>query len=192
MAERFLGIPVDLHGGAPDLIYPHHYAENEVALALDGSTFARVFLHTGFVLVGGAKMSKSTGVLIPLRTALEDVGAGSLRWYLLSTSFTERLQWDPVALHRAAREFEGLRTAVRTWLGPTAAGRGTAASIHRLSEGVRRDLAEGLATDRAFARLGSWAVRTREQPTGGVASRDRAAARREFRSIEERTGLSLL
>jgi cysteinyl-tRNA synthetase len=192
MANKILGIPVDLHGGAPDLIYPHHYAENEVALEFQGTPFSRVFLHTAFVLVGGAKMAKSTGNLIPLRTALEDVGASPLRWYLLSTSHTQRLAWDPAALHRAAKEYDGVRSAVRSWIASTSSGRDTAASVKQLAEGVRRDLANGLATDRAFARIRSWALRAKARGFVGVAPRDRAAARRAFRSIEARTGLSLL
>jgi cysteinyl-tRNA synthetase len=190
MAERLLGIPVDLHGGGPDLIYPHHYAENEVGLALRGTRFSRVFLHTGFVLVGGDKMSKSTGNLIPLRTALDDVGAAPLRWYLLSTPPSQRLQWDSVALHRAAEEYTFVRETVRRWM--RAGGRGTASSVHRLAEGVRRDLATGLATDRAFDRIRTWTRAVQEANSGGVAPSERIRARREFRSIEERTGLSLL
>ena len=192
MASRILGVPVDLHGGGLDLIYPHHYAENEVSLELRGAPFSRVFLHTAFVLVHGAKMAKSTGNLISLRAALEDVGAGPLRWYLLSAPYTQRLPWDNAALHRAAREFALVRSAIRDWLDPPAPGRETRASVRRLSEGVRRDLAHGLATDRAFSRIRAWAVRARSRRPAGVVARDRAAARKEFRSIEQRTGLPLL
>ncbi len=192
MAEQLLGLPVDLHGGGWDLIYPHHYAENEVALELGGSPFSRVFLHAAFVLVDGAKMAKSTGNLISLRSALDDVGASPLRWYLLSTSYTHRLQWNPAALHRAAQEYAVLRRTVRSWLSVSSAGRDTATSARRLAEGVRRDLANGLATDRAFARVRAWASRTREHPSRSVARRERNVAVRAFRSIEDRTGLSLL
>ncbi|MGB7124291.1 MAG: class I tRNA ligase family protein, partial [Thermoplasmata archaeon] len=153
MAERFLGLPVDLHGGAPDLIYPHHYAENEVALELRGAPFSRVFLHTAFVLTSGTKMSKSKGNLVSLRSALDAVGAGPLRWYLLGTPYGRRLEWDPGALARAVAEYAAIRATVGEWVGRTAGGRGTAASVHRLSEGIRADLAHGLATDRAFGRL---------------------------------------
>ena len=190
MADRTLGIPVDLHGGGPDLIYPHHYAENEVALELRGTTFSRVFFHPAFVTTGGAKMAKSAGNLVPLRDALRDVGAGALRWYLLSTSHTRRLPWDSAALHRAAAEFEGIRASVRAWVeSPT--GRESSAPARRLAEGVRRDLANGLATDRAFALIRAWAVRS-SRVRSGVAPAHRRAAQTDFRSIEERTGLPLL
>lgn len=192
MAEQILGIPVDLHGGGLDLVYPHHYAENETALELRGSPFSRVYLHTAFVLLGGTKMAKSTGNLISLREALADVGASPLRWYLLSTPYSQRLPWSTSALHRAAEEYALVRGSVRAWLTPAAEGHDSAASARRLAEGIRRDLANGLATDRAFARLRAWTVRARARPAARVARGARGAARREFRSIEAWTGLSLL
>jgi cysteinyl-tRNA synthetase len=192
MASDLLGMPVDLHGGGPDLIYPHHYAENEVALALNGSRFSRVFLHPKFVLIEGAKMSKSVGRLIPLRDALRDFGPGALRWYLLSLGPDRPLKWEPRAARAAEREYAILRETIRRWIGQRTGGRGTAASIHRLSEEVRGALARGLASDRAFGRLRSWAASVRNRPDAGCSASDRAAARREFRTIERRTGLDLL
>jgi cysteinyl-tRNA synthetase len=192
MAERFLGLPVDLHGGAPDLIYPHHYAENEVSLELRKAPFSRVYLHTAFVLTSGAKMAKSKGNLVSLRSALSDIGSSPLRWYLLSTSYTQRLEWEPAAVRRAAAEYAVLRATVQRWTARGAGGRGTARSIHTLSEGIRSDLAHGLATDRAFERLRRWAASTISSRSSTVAPGDRTRAIREFRAIEERTGLSLL
>jgi len=192
MAQHLLGLPVDLHGGGPDLIYPHHYAENEVSLTLRGRPFSHIFLYPGFVLIGGAKMSKSVGRLIPLREALRDVGASPLRWYLLSTSLAKPLKWDPRDLHAAAKEHEILRRTIREWIGNGRGGRGRAASATRLSEEVRRALAHGLATDRAFARLRAWAATVRGRPELRLAPSERARARRAFRAIEGRTGLSLL
>jgi cysteinyl-tRNA synthetase len=192
MAERFLGLPVDLHGGAPDLIYPHHYAENEVALELRDAPFSRVFLHTAFVLTAGAKMAKSKGNLVSLRSALADVGASPLRWYLLSTPYTRRLEWEPRELARATEEYDEIRATVHEWFQPSARGRGTAASVHRLGEQVRADLARGLETDRAFDRLRAWTEAARSGRSAGVGAGEQDAARREFRSIEDRTGLSLI
>ncbi len=116
MATELLGVPVDLHGGARDLVYPHHYAENEIALALRGSPFSRAFLHTGFVLQHGAKMSKSTGNLVPLRSALEQVGAGGLRWYLLGRGFRDRLPWAETDLERAVGTYRSVRETFHRWL----------------------------------------------------------------------------
>jgi cysteinyl-tRNA synthetase len=60
MATRYLGSEFDIHGGGLDLRFPHH--ENELAQATAaGHSFARHWLHNALVLVGGQKMSKSTG-----------------------------------------------------------------------------------------------------------------------------------
>ncbi|HXW66324.1 MAG TPA: class I tRNA ligase family protein [Thermoplasmata archaeon] len=192
MAQRYLGLPVDLHGGAIDLIYPHHYAENEIALALRGTRFSRVFLHTGFVLLDGAKMSKSVGNLVPLRTALDQVGPGPLRWYLLGTPLSKRLAWDPRALARAQAEFRTVRRAVRSFVRAVPSGRGRSASVRALSEGIRRDLASGLAVERAYDRLRRWAARRPRGAGGRAAPGERSAARAALLDIQERTGLPLL
>jgi cysteinyl-tRNA synthetase len=192
MASHLLGMPVDLHGGGPDLIYPHHFAENEVALALDRTRFSRVFLHPKFLLIEGAKMSKSVGTLVPLRDALRDVGPDVLRWYLLSKGPDHPLKWEPRALRAADKEFGIVRATVRAWVGGGPGGRGTAASVHRLSEEVRRALARGLATDRAFGHLRAWAASVRDRPEVACGPRERVRARQEFRRIERRTGLKLL
>jgi cysteinyl-tRNA synthetase len=191
MADHLLGIPVDLHGGGVDLIYPHHYGENEVALELRGSPFSRVFFHTGFVVIGGSKMSKSSGVLVPIRFALDEVGASAVRWYLLSIAPARRLPWDLHDLHRAADEFTAIRAAIGHWMKPAAPGRDSAALARQLAEGVRSDLAHGLATDRAWARLRNWTRRVRARGSG-VRRSELDAARAAFRAIEDRTGLELL
>jgi len=192
MAERLLGVPVDLHGGARDLVYPHHYAENEVALELEGRPFSHVYLHCGFVLQDGAKMSKSVGNLVALRTALAAVGPSALRWYLLDRPPAARLDWDARDLHRASAEHEGIRRAVARWASPGGDGRGTARRAADLAEGVRRDLAGGLRTDRAFDRIRAFARAIDREPTGKVARGEWPAARRALRTVEARTGISFL
>src|SRR5579863_4373085 len=71
MSWRYLGETFDIHGGGQDLLFPHH--ENEMAqscCAFPGSSFARVWLHNGMLLIGGEKMSKSLGNFLTVREAL--------------------------------------------------------------------------------------------------------------------------
>ena len=192
MARRLLGIPVDVHGGGLDLIYPHHHAENEVALALDRTPFARLFVHTAFVLQAGAKMSKSTGNLVSLRSALRRSSVGGLRWYLLATPYRVRLEWDPGALDRADEEYRELRRLIARWLSPGAGGSRGAGFVARLSESVRRDLAEGLAADRAIEHLREFSSQLSRDASDRVAAGDRTAVRYALRAIEQRTGIPLV
>ena len=192
MARRILQLPVDIHGGGLDLIYPHHHAENEVALELDGKPFSRLFVHTAFVLQDGAKMSKSTGNLISLRTALRQSSPGGLRWYLLSTPYRVRLEWRPHALAAADREYRELRRRLARWLAPGAGGALGASVALRLSEETRSDLSEGLAAHHVIERLREFSAQLGRNPSERVASGERSAARAAVQAVEDRTGIPLL
>src|SRR3546814_4227727 len=69
MSAHYLGETFDIHGGGADLIFPHH--ENEVAqsvCALGGTPFVRYWVHNGWVMVNGEKMSKSLGNFFTVRS----------------------------------------------------------------------------------------------------------------------------
>jgi cysteinyl-tRNA synthetase len=189
MAHDLLGVPVDVHGGGLDLIFPHHYSENEVALALDRRPFARLFVHPSLVLWAGSKMSKSRGNLVPLRSALRDVGPDALRWYLIGRPKTERLNWTPIGLHRAASEWRRIRRTVRSWLRPGAGGHVGALRAAEVAAAVRRDMAADLATDRVFDHLRGLAAAIDADPSGHVPTGDGRGARVAIRDVERRTGL---
>ena len=61
MAKKYLGDTIDIHAGGQDLAFPHH--ENEIAQteALTGKTFARYWMHNGYINIDNEKMSKSLG-----------------------------------------------------------------------------------------------------------------------------------
>ncbi len=72
MSSRFLGRPIDIHGGGADLIFPHH--ESEIAQAECGpgeKPFSRYWLHIAMVRYQGEKMSKSLGNLVMVRNLLQ-------------------------------------------------------------------------------------------------------------------------
>jgi cysteinyl-tRNA synthetase len=191
MASEYLGIPVDLHGGGLDLIYPHHHAENEIALALTGHRFSDVFLHTAFVLQGGAKMSKSIGNLITIREALTEAGPGGLRWYLLAPRYSVRLEWSSKEFRLAAEEFNHVRSTICRWLSGGGDGRIGATAARRLAAGVRDALLHDLATDRAMALVSDFAARIDRDPTGAIPRGERHAATVALRAIERRLGVPI-
>jgi cysteinyl-tRNA synthetase len=189
MAHQLIGLPVDVHGGGLDLIFPHHYSENEVALALEHRPFARLFVHPALVLWAGSKMSKSRGNLVPVREALRDVGPDALRWYLLGRPKTERFNWTPLGLHRAATEWRRIRRTVRAWLRPGEGGHVGARRAEELASDVRRDMAADLATDRVFDHLRNLAAALDADPSGHLPRGEGRAARAALRDVERRTGL---
>ena len=191
MARHYLGIPVDVHGGGRDLMFPHHFAENEIALALDRDRFARLFVHVAFVLQGGSKMAKSTGNLVTIRAALATVPPDALRFYLLRRPYAERIAWEPADLDGAAAEYERIRSAFAAWAGPGAGGRWGRAAAATLVRDVRSDLAHNLDSGRALARLGAFAQSLRADPSGRAPRGDGPAVRAAVAELEVRTGLRL-
>ncbi|MFL5353770.1 cysteine--tRNA ligase [Archangium sp.] len=106
MSARYLGETFDIHGGALDLIFPHH--ENEIAQseAASGKTFARYWMHCGFLDLEGAKMSKSLGNVVRLRDALEKVDPEALRFFFLSTHYRHPLAFADKGLADAEQRME--------------------------------------------------------------------------------------
>jgi cysteinyl-tRNA synthetase len=103
MSQRYARRTLDMHGGARDLIFPHH--ENEIAQseAASGSKYCNYWLHTGFLTVGGEKMSKSLGNFITLKQALRDSTPNALRLFYLQAHYRSPLDYDPEKL-RAMEE----------------------------------------------------------------------------------------
>ena len=90
MARKYLGDTIDLHMGGEDLIFPHH--ENEIAQseAATGKTFVRYWVHNGYLMVEGRKMSKSAGNFYTLRDIFKKGYTGrEVRLLLLSTYYRQ-------------------------------------------------------------------------------------------------------
>ncbi|AKQ67495.1 Cysteinyl-tRNA synthetase [Myxococcus hansupus] len=106
MSAKYLGETFDIHGGALDLIFPHH--ENEIAQSesANGVTFARYWMHCGFLDLEGAKMSKSLGNVVRLRDALTKVDPEALRFFFLSTHYRHPLAFSDKALADAEARME--------------------------------------------------------------------------------------
>jgi len=94
MSFKYAQRTLDIHGGARDLIFPHH--ENEIAQseAALGQKFCRYWLHTGFLTVGGEKMSKSLGNFVTLRQALSKTSPNAMRLFYLQAHYRSPLDYD--------------------------------------------------------------------------------------------------
>ena len=156
MAEHYLGIPVDIHGGGIDLVYPHHYDENEISLSLAGQPFSRIFLHMGLVRQKGEKMSKSSGNLVPLRGAIEEMGPSALRWYLLGEPYQQGLDWNPGDVVRARLEYSTVVRRCRSSVEPGTGGSLQLSELERVVRDIRHAFENGFEVHRAIDRLKEW------------------------------------
>jgi len=104
MSIKYLGEQFEIHGGAMDLIFPHH--ENEIAQseAFTGrSPVVKYWLHTGFLTIGGEKMSKSLGNFITIRELLEKFDANTFRLFVVSTHYRSPIDYSEKALKQASK-----------------------------------------------------------------------------------------
>ena len=111
MSTKHLGMGFDIHGGATDLIFPHH--ENEIAqaeaLADDDTPFARHWLHAGLVQMEAEKMSKSLGNVVLVRDLLEHYSGAVARYWVLTSSYRSQAIFTSAALDDAQQAYERLQ-----------------------------------------------------------------------------------
>ncbi len=113
MSLKYLGNTLDIHGGGQDLIFPHH--ENEIAQSESFTgvkPFVKYWLHNGLVQLGEEKMSKSSGILVPLKEALAKYGADAFRIFVLSSHYRSPLKYSEEVVKVAAEGVERLQLAV--------------------------------------------------------------------------------
>jgi len=113
MSEAHLGETFDIHGGGLDLIFPHH--ENEIAQSecAHGKPFVRIWMHNGFLIVEGEKMSKSLGNFFTVRDLLTKAHGETIRLTLLSTHYRQPLDFTLDGLRQSKHALDRLYTALR-------------------------------------------------------------------------------
>ncbi|ASJ14119.1 cysteine--tRNA ligase [Thermococcus radiotolerans] len=108
MSTKYLGETFDIHGGGNDLIFPHH--ENEIAQteACTGQQWVRYWLHTGFLMVNGEKMSKSLGNFVTIREMLERYDPEVIRLFVLQRHYRSPLDYTEEGMEHAKNNLERL------------------------------------------------------------------------------------
>jgi cysteinyl-tRNA synthetase len=113
MSFEQLGLTFDIHGGASDLIFPHH--ENELAQseAAFGVPFVRYWLHGGLLQVNAEKMSKSLGNFMLLKDVLTTYDSPVVRLFMLQTHYRSPLEFSTDRLDEAQTAYERLLNLVK-------------------------------------------------------------------------------
>jgi cysteinyl-tRNA synthetase len=119
------GETYDIHGGAIELIFPHHEAEIAQAESLTGKApFVRYWIHTGLLNVGGRKMSKSLGNMVRIRDALIEHTAAELRFYFESVHYREPMVFSETGLEKARHRLGRLQRNFKAFLDGQPSGHG--------------------------------------------------------------------
>ncbi len=112
MSSRYAGKKLDIHGGAVDLLFPHHENERAQSEALFGeSPWVKYWLHVGYLTIRGEKMSKSLGNIISLKDSIKKWGSETVRLWLLSGHYRSQLEYSEHGLEQSSRLYERLKDA---------------------------------------------------------------------------------
>ena len=114
MSRTHLGKTIDLHCGGQDLIFPHH--ENEIAQSecANGCTFARYWMHNGFINVDNQKMSKSLGNFFTVREVAEQYGYEVIRYMMIQAHYRSPINYCKELLDACKASLERLYTCRNT------------------------------------------------------------------------------
>ncbi len=113
ITEKEFGPQYDVHGGATDLIFPHHEAEIAQMESLSGKKpLVRYWFHTGFLNIDKEKMSKSKGNFKTIRELLKLYKKETIRYFFASTNYRKPLDFSDDALENSRNSVERLRNIV--------------------------------------------------------------------------------
>lgn len=137
MSTCCLGETFDIHGGGPDLVFPHH--ENEIAQseAATGKTYAETWMHAGAVRVDGEKMSKSLGNFFTIREVLAKYPAEVVRYLLVASHYRSPINYSEDNLKEARGALERFYLALKGL--PEAKAAGGEAYIERFTNAMNDD-----------------------------------------------------
>ncbi|WP_322151985.1 cysteine--tRNA ligase [Paratractidigestivibacter sp.] len=113
MIHRYLGTPIDIHGGGADLIFPHHENETAQAMCAWDKALANTWMHAGMLRVNGDKMSKSLGNFFTLKEVLDKYPADAVRLLMLQTQYRAPLDFSFERLDGTVGTLERLQACVR-------------------------------------------------------------------------------
>ena len=132
MIEESLGLPIDIHGGGIDLLFPHHENERAQGVCAHGQgadgdrTYARYWMHNGFLNFGEEKMSKSLGNVALVNDLVKSTPGEALRWALLVGHYRAPLEWTGELIAQSVKALDRLYGALRRSAGVEAADTGPA------------------------------------------------------------------
>lgn len=137
MSTCCLGETFDIHGGGPDLVFPHH--ENEIAQseAATGKLYANAWMHAGAVRVDGEKMSKSLGNFFTIREVLEKYHPEVVRYLLVSSHYRSPINYSEDSLKEAKGALERFYNALKGL--PKVAAAGGEAFVERFTAAMDDD-----------------------------------------------------
>jgi cysteinyl-tRNA synthetase len=193
ITEHFFGPQYDIHGGAVDLIFPHHEAELTQMESLSGlSPFVSTWVHTGFLTIDGKRMGKSLGNFFTIRDVLEkDYDPMALRLFMLQAHYRSAINFSWENLDAAAQRLKSWQASadLRFQIFDTNPGEGDDAEVlARAAASILSTLQDDLNTPAALSEIDA----VFDTCSGGVIRYCEDYYLKMLISIDELLGLNLL
>nr|MBN1230010.1 cysteine--tRNA ligase [Anaerolineae bacterium] len=159
MSMKYLGETFDIHGGGLENRFPHNECEIAQAEAVTGKPFANYWLLTGSLTVDGVKMSKSLGNFVTIQDALKQYRPEAIRMFVLSSHYSNPVDYSDAALSSAQKGWERLMGAVqlvrhaRRTAPPGDAGSGFEAVLSQTRSEFLKAMNDDFNTPQALAAL---------------------------------------
>jgi cysteinyl-tRNA synthetase len=152
MSKKYLGLPLDVHGGGADLIFPHHENETAQSEAAYNTTFCNAWMHGGMLQINSEKMSKSLGNFLLLREVLKHTKPQVLRMLMLQAHYRSPLDFSQERLDEAATSLERIENALRNlmWVCDAGGEQPTTVDVDALeaaAQKMRADFIEAMDDD---------------------------------------------
>jgi cysteinyl-tRNA synthetase len=189
------GDTYDIHGGAAELVFPHHEAEIAQAEALTGKApFVTFWLHAGLLVTKGRKMSKSLGNAIYVRNALKRYTPAQLRYFFASFHYRDQINISESALKQASTRLKHVQNNFMAFqnLEPTTGERKEEkclSLIRSVEAQFARHMDNDFDTPRALAVLTSFSRSLAKYSGKRVNARSKENAERVFRRMADVFGI---
>jgi cysteinyl-tRNA synthetase len=153
ITESVFGPQYDIHGGAVDLIFPHHEAEIAQMEGVSGlEPMVNTWMHTGFLRTVGARMAKSAGNFVTIREALAEYDYRVLRYFFISHHYRSAIEFSPNILESSGKALGRIDSFVRS-ISPSYDDEDSADLVGRYREVILSRLDDDFDTPGALAAL---------------------------------------
>ena len=196
ISEKFLGPQYQIHGGARDLIFPHHESEIAQMEAISGKVpIVNTWMHTGFLTMAGEKMSKSLGNFVTIRDFLKKHPPEIIRYLVLSRHYSSPVDFSNKLIKQTKKSLDRLRQFTGSIRNPSmkksAEKAPNNAALKRLRIDFYSSLDDDLNTPNALAHLFKF-IRSYNKSPQIVSSEGKVFLAGFFREIDSIFGFELL
>lgn len=148
ITEYYFGSQYDIHGGGIDLIFPHHEAEITQMEAVSGkSPMVKYWLHTGFLMVSGEKMSKSLKNFITIRDLLKDFDGDVIRFFILNKHYRSKIDFSHKVLVDAGKGLERIKKYYELVSSQLADKNGNASADYEIVLNIKKEFIDCMSDD---------------------------------------------